>query len=177
MALLLGHRISVDFDLFSDNPIKKTLLGKVEGVFEKFPRQIILNNSSELTIMLGNKKITFFHYTFKKVLSLETGEPIEILSAKEILTTKAYSIGRRGVYKDYVDLYVGLKENIVSLSEIIKLAGEKYGTNFFNDRLFLEQLLYLDDIEEVEIIMKDRIRPTKKELLDFFAEKISEIKI
>ncbi len=95
---------------------------------------------------------------------------------KEILASKAYSVGRRGVYKDYVDLYVGLKENLTSLAEIIEMAKEKY-SEAFNDRLFLEQLLYLDDIEEIEIIMLNSQKPTKEELLDFFTEKIGEFKL
>jgi len=176
LALLIGHRISVDFDFFSDKPIKKTLLKKVEELFKKLPQQIILNTGEELTIIIGNTKITFLHYPFKKILPLESKEGIYIMSAKEILASKAYSVGRRGVYKDYLDLYIGLNENIASLSEIIDIAKEKY-LSAFNDRLFLEQLIYLDDIEEVEIVMIDRPLPTKKELKDFFSKKISEIKL
>jgi len=176
LALLTGHRVSVDFDLFSDNKIKKTLLKRVEVIFKKFPQQTILNTSDELTIIIGNTKITFLYYPFKKILPLESNKPISVLSAKEILVSKAYSIGRRGIYKDYVDLYIGLNENIASLSEIIQLAKEKY-LSAFNDRLFLEQLVYLDDIEEVEIVMIDKSLPSKKDLKDFFSKKISEIKL
>ncbi|OIO29180.1 hypothetical protein AUJ22_01890 [Candidatus Nomurabacteria bacterium CG1_02_31_12] len=176
LAFLIGHRISIDFDFFSDKPIKKTLIKKVEKVFSKFQIQIILNTSDELTILVDNTKITFLYYPFPKILPLETDNKIQILSTKEILASKAYSIGRRGVYKDYVDLYVGLKDNLISLSEIIDIAKNKYGT-IFNDRLFLEQLLYLDDIEEAEIIMINRPLPSKRELIDFFSNKISEIKL
>lgn len=176
LALLVGHRISVDFDFFSDEPIKKTLLKKVEELFLGFQIQVILNTKDELTVIINNTKITFLFYPFKKILPLEKDGQIQILSIKEILTSKAYSIGRRGVYKDYVDLYIGLKENLISLSEIIDLAKEKYN-EAFNDRLFLEQLLYLDDVEEMEIIMIERPLPPKKELVDFFSNKISEIKL
>jgi predicted nucleotidyltransferase component of viral defense system len=176
LALLVGHRMSVDFDFFSDNPIKKTLLKKIEEIFSKFGIQVILNTKDELTIIIGSTKITFLYYPFRKVLPLETDGKIQILSIKEILASKAYSIGRRGIYKDYVDLYVGLNDNLITLLEILDIAKNKYGLAF-NDRLFLEQLLYLDDIEEMEIIMINRPLPTKKELVDFFSNKISEIKI
>ena len=176
LALLVGHRISIDFDFFSDKPIKKTLIKKIEEIFSKFQIQIVLNTSDELTVIIGDTKITFLHYPFPKILPLEIDGKIQILSAKEIFVSKAYSIGRRGIYKDYVDLYVGLKDNLIFLSEILQIAKNKYGI-VFNDRLFLEQLLYLDDIEEIEITMINRALPSKKELLDFFSNKISEIKI
>ena len=176
LALLVGHRISIDFDFFSDKIIKKTLLKKVEDTFSKFKIQVVLNTKDELTIIIENTKITFLFYPFAKILPLETDDLIQILSAKETLATKAYSVGRRGAYKDYVDLYIGLNENITSLQEIISIAKEKYN-DAFNDRLFLEQLLYLDDIEEMEIIMVGRPLPSKKELLDFFSKKISEINL
>ena len=176
LALLVGHRISVDFDFFSDTPIKKTLIKKVEDIFSKFKIQIVLNTKDELTLTINNTKITFLYYPFPKVLPLETNNNTKILSVKEILASKAYSIGRRGILKDYIDLYVGLNDNLTSLRDIISIAKEKY-MEAFNDRLFLEQLLYLDDIEEIEVLMINRPLPSKKELTDFFSKKISELNL
>ncbi len=79
---------------------------------------------------------------------------------------KAYTLGRRRSFKDYVDLYVIFLEKIISLGLVISDAKQKY-KDAFNDRLFLEQLLYTDDIEDEEIlwIMKSR---TKEEMKGFF---------
>ena len=148
LALLVGHRVSLDFDLFSDKPIKKTLLKSVESVFEQRVVSPLVNTKNELTV----------------------------LSVKEIFATKAYTIGRRGAYKDYVDLFVGLSDNLISLSELIELAARKYGDGF-SDRLFLEQLLYLDDVEVIEVSMLGRPLPDKKELAAFFSKKISELQL
>jgi len=175
-ALLVGHRISVDFDLFSNKPIKKTLLDKVDEVFSKFERQVIVNKKTELTVLINEVKVTFLEYPFPVVLSKEKNIPIEILSAKEILATKAYSIGRRGAYKDYVDVYIGLNEGVAGLEEIIRLAEEKYGGSF-NGRIFLEQLTYLDDIEEADIIMLDSTLPSRQELINFFSREISKLEL
>ena len=103
-------------------------------------------------------------------------EPVDLLSAKEILATKAYSIGRRGSFKDYVDLYVGLRESVASLGEIIELAKRKY-EDAFNDRLFLEQLLYLDDVDEITLLMRSGQQPTKQLILDFFTKAIVQLKL
>jgi hypothetical protein len=94
---------------------------------------------------------------------------------EEIAATKAYTIGWRGSFKDYVDLYFCLKERVIDLAGIIKLAEKKYGPEF-NARLFLEQLVLLDDIEDTKIVFLKR-KVTKKEAERFFRKMIKEIKI
>jgi hypothetical protein len=52
-------------------------------------------------------------------------ENVPLLSVREIAATKAYTIGRRGCYKDYVDLYFILLEGHATLTEIIESAEKK----------------------------------------------------
>lgn len=166
LALQIGHRISIDFDLFNQNNIQKDLLKKVETVFKKKHISVAINNSEELTVTIDTVKITFLKYPFHLLLPLETIGGIHILSTKEIASTKAYTIGRRGSYKDYVDIYYILKEQHTSLEEIIELADKKFGGEF-NSRLFLEQLLFMDDIDDIELVfLKEKI--DKKNIKDFF---------
>lgn len=175
LALQIGHRVSVDFDLFSPSPIKKTLLARVEKTYEGIPIEILVNDSRELTLLIQGVKHTFLHYPFPVVLPFEKNS-IDLLSAKEILATKAYTIGRRGAFKDYIDLYAGINFGISSFQEIINLALEKYD-DAFNDRLFLEQTVYLDDITEDTIIMIGRSAPTKQDIANFFSGEITKLKI
>jgi hypothetical protein len=127
-----------------------------------------VTSSDELTLLIAGVKFTFLHYPFPVMFPLETSGPLPILAAKEILATKAYTIGRRGELKDYIDLYTGMRGGWSSLCDIIALAQTKYG-NGFNDRLFLEQLMYLDDVDEAEIVMKTGPVPTKSELIQYFS--------
>jgi hypothetical protein len=174
LALQIGHRISIDFDLFSSNSIKRTLLGKVEAVYAPRPLEVVTNNSRELTFLVHGVKYTFLHYPFPPILPLTQNEPVDLLSPKEILATKAYTIGRRGSLKDYIDLYTGISERVSTLAGVIELARQKYGDTF-SDRLFLEQLLYLDDVSEVAINMIHREIPTKDKLVNFFQKQIEDI--
>ncbi len=174
LALQLGHRVSVDFDLFCDAPIKRTLLPRVEEVYEHAPMTILVNTNQELTFIVHGVKHTFAHYPFLALLPFEESGPVPLLSAKEILATKAYTVGRRGSFKDYVDLFVGVRNGVASLQEIIMLATRKYG-DAFNDRLFLEQLIYLDDVTEDALTMFEHAVPTKQELISFFSGEIARI--
>ena len=175
LALQIGHRVSVDFDLFSGTSIKRTLTKKVEELYRAVPQEPMVSNRSELTYRIGDVKFTFLHYPFPVLLPLNQNGPIPILSAKEILAAKAYTIGRRGEFKDYVDLHAGLSGGYSSLGEIIELAQKKYG-GVFNDRLFLEQLVYLDDVEETGIVMKSGSLPTKTDLITYFTSLIRDIR-
>lgn len=175
LALQMGHRKSADFDLFSKEEIDKNILDKVKRVFPQNSVSLSVDNPDELTILIDGTKITFLKYPFPLFSGLVDCEGVKLLSIKEIAATKAYTIGRRGSYKDYIDLYFIVSESYSNLNEIIELAEKKFGGEF-NSRLFLEQLVYLEDVKDTEIIfLKQAIN--KKELKDFFQEKIGEIKI
>jgi hypothetical protein len=174
LALQIGHRISIDFDFFTDDFISENLLNLVEKAFSGRKVLLSVNNSEELTVFIDKVKITFLRYPFPLIGSLLNYEGVKIMEAKEIAATKAYTIGRRGSFKDYLDLYFCLRERIISLDEIIGLAEKKYGQEF-NARLFLEQLVLLEDVEDTKIVfLKKKI--SKKEIEKFFREEIGKIK-
>src|ERR1700730_18378185 len=70
LALQINHRVSVDFDLFSDDPIDRALLDRAETVFSESPREVLVNNTGELTLVIDGIKCTFLHYPFAPILSL-----------------------------------------------------------------------------------------------------------
>lgn len=175
LALQISHRISIDFDFFNSKEITKNLLSKVKRVFKENKVLISVNNSDELTIFIDDIKITFLKYPFSPVFNFVECNNINLLSVKEIAASKAYTIGRRDSYKDYIDIYYIIAEKYSNLDEIIGIAEKKY-KNEFNSRLFLEQLIYLKDIKKEKIIfLKDEI-DTKK-LENFFKKEIRKIDI
>ncbi|MBU1179418.1 nucleotidyl transferase AbiEii/AbiGii toxin family protein [Patescibacteria group bacterium] len=175
LALQIGHRISVDFDFFGKKEIEKKLFNKIKKVFKGSTISTAVNNKEELTVFVDNVKLTFLHYPFPLILKRKKYKGINFLSVKEIAATKAYTIGRRGTFKDYVDLYFIIKNKCSSLEQIIKLAQKKYKEEF-NARLFLEQLIYLEDIEDIEIVfLKKKI--AKQAIQNFFENEIKKIKL
>lgn len=147
LALQIGHRRSVDFDLFAQEAIEKRLLRNAKRVFATESVAVSVNNPDELTVFVSGVKVTFLHYPFPRVAPLARSQRVPLFRTAELAAMKAYTIGRRAEFKDYVDLYAVLVGRRVTLPRILTLARKKYGTDF-NDRLFLEQLLALDDVEE-----------------------------
>lgn len=175
LALQIGHRLSFDFDLFTAKPISPRFLRQAERIFKEFKIKPLVNNKDELTLLVSGTKLTFLRYPYPVVRKLINFKGINLLTAAEIAATKAYTIGRRGSYKDYVDLYFVLKKRLSSLSDIIKIAETKYGDDF-NNRLFLEQLIYLEDIKDVKIkFLKEKI--SLKKLREFLIKQVSKIKL
>jgi len=175
LALQLGHRTSIDFDLFWKKEIPKDLLFKIEKIFKNSKIEVIVNHPEQLTIKIKGINLTFAKYPFPVISKFIFFEGIKILPALEIAAMKAYALGRRATFKDYVDLYFVIKEKIATLEEIIKLCQKKYKKEF-DQRLFLEQLIYLKDIEKMEIqFLKKKV--TEREIEKFFEKEIKKIKI
>ncbi len=175
LALQIGHRMSDDFDLFTEKDISADLLEEVEKTFKESTIDIIINHSEQLSLIIDQTKVDFVKYPFSLISSLIEYEKVKIIKIPEIGAMKAYTIGRRATYRDYIDLYFILSEKHSSLPEIIKISKEKFKEHF-DPRLFLEQLVYLEDIQEEPIqFLKKKVG--KKELESFFQEEIKRIRL
>lgn len=173
LALQMGHRISVDFDLFSNKKITSNLLEKVKRVFEGFDIKVIINNPDQLAVKINGVKIDFVSYPFSPILGFISFQGINILKIPEIAAMKAHALDRRPALKDYIDLYFILKGEYLNLEEIIDLADKKYKEEF-NARLFLEQLIYLEDVRDAKINFLEK-PVLKEELQKFFEKEIKNI--
>ena len=98
-----------------------------------------------------------------------------MLKIPEIAAMKAHTLDKRPAMKDYVDLYFILKRGYLDLKKIIDLADKKYKEEF-NARLFLEQLIYLEDVREVKINFLEK-PVSKTQIQKFFEEEIKKIKL
>jgi hypothetical protein len=148
LALQLAHRKSYDFDVFNSKPISKRFLLKVRDHFERV--QILVDTSDELSLVTPfGVKISFVFYPFHPLYKIIPTHGLSIHSWKDIALDKAYSIGRRGEWRDYVDLYFCMK-NGFSLEGIIKGARKKF-RDLFSEKLFLSQLCYFGDIKDYSI--------------------------
>lgn len=162
LALQLVHRKSFDFDFFSSSKISNKLLEKLSQTIEI--NNVVVDNPDELTFFTKNNiKVTFLYYPFKPSSSpIKAKNGLLYFPAKEIALQKAYVIGRRGEYRDYFDLYIIFKKSIISLNQLIPAAKKVYG-NLFDEKLFLEQLVYFGDISNFEVISVDKTPPASPE--------------
>jgi len=175
LAMQLGHRISIDFDMFWKKDIPQNLLRKIRRIFEGSKIRVKVNHSEQLSVDIDGVKVDFVKYPYPLILKPIKYQGINILKIPEIAAMKAQTLGQRITYKDYIDLYFILKNKIVSIVKIINICQKKYKDEF-NARLFLEQLVCIEDVEEVKIqFLKKPVG--KEKMKKFFENEIRKIKL
>ena len=153
IALYLGHRRSIDFDLFKFAPLnRKKNLDKVRS--SGFTSMVTWNVADQMNLVVNDVKLTFFQYPFQIKADNDFDGIIRLPELLDLAAMKAYALGRRSKWKDYVDLYFLLKEQF-SFDIISQRATDIYG-DLFSDKLFRAQLSYFEDVdytEEVDYII------------------------
>lgn len=169
IALHLGHRHSIDFDLFSKKKFGNlSLLNKILRRWKT--DQIIVNKLDELTLTIQGVKFTFFRYPFEIKYTENFEGIIKIPDLLTLAAMKAFAMGQRNKWKDYVDLYFIIKDHFF-VGEISKKAKQLFAGNF-NEKLFRSQLAYFEGInyeEAVEYLpgFKTKDSVIKKALMEF----------
>jgi len=148
IALQIGHRRSIDFDLFTTKDFDNDKIRQITRTTYQIQKTFI-ENPQELTILVENVKFTFYKYPFNISFSKRYKDIINIPDLFTLATMKAFALGKRAKWKDYVDLYFIFKKH--SLSSVISKTKEIFGAEF-NEKLFREQLSYFDDIDYSETI-------------------------
>ncbi|OGH42557.1 MAG: hypothetical protein A3H79_03900 [Candidatus Levybacteria bacterium RIFCSPLOWO2_02_FULL_36_8b] len=150
VALHLGHRESLDFDLFSfsgfnNYSIKATIAQNLAI------DTVLVNKKGEYTFLINGVKFTFFQFPYKISYSESFDNIVKLPDILTLGAMKAFALGRRAKWKDYVDLYFILKEHH-TISEITVKGVEIFG-NEFNEKIFRTQLAYFEDIDYLEQII------------------------
>jgi hypothetical protein len=148
IALHIGHRRSIDFDLFTTHDIKRrNIRNRIEK--EGFAVESVLYEAfDQLHVIVNSVKITFFNFPYEVAHPIDFEGIILIPALLDLAAMKTYALGGRAKWKDYVDLYFVLKD-YHNLKEISSRAAEIF-RNSFNAKLFREQLCYFDDIDYSE---------------------------
>jgi len=170
IALHIGHRKSVDFDLFSNKEFTNRQIRNKIIKNKKKIEHVFVDEKNEFTVLIDGVKCTFLYYPFKIKFSKKLEDKITLPDLLTLSAMKAYTLGRRNKWKDYVDLYFIMK-NHYSIEKITKKAKLIFG-NEFNEKIFKVQLAYFEDIdysEKVIFTKTSKVSDTiiKKELTKF----------
>ena len=153
IALNLGHRRSIDFDMFKPSDInhKKNLDRLTESGFPCLVTRRV--KEYPFPIKASEKFDTFFR----------------LPSLLQLTAMKSYALGRRSKWKDYVDLYFLLKD-FFTIEEISACANQIY-SNLYSEKMFRAQLCYFEDVdytEEVEYMIPNP--PSNEEIRNSLTE-------
>lgn len=149
IALQIGHRRSIDFDLFTGKPIDKLKI-KPKFLSPYAIQKVLWEDKEQIHLMANHVKITFFHYPFNIQANVPFQHFLKMPDLLSLAAMKALALGGRAKWKDYVDLFFLLKEYF-TLQEISGKAKQLFEGSF-NPKLFREQLAYYDDVDYSEAV-------------------------
>ena len=148
LALNLGHRKSIDLDLFTPNTFNSKDLEKYLIDKYDFKESFIENNTLKGSI--NNIKIDCITYPYPLIEPISCEEGIRICSIKDIAAMKLSAIADSGSrLKDFVD--VACLSTRLTLNEMLKSYDDKFKNT--NEISPIKALTYYEDIKEKEPIM------------------------
>ena len=168
IALYLGHRRSIDFDMFKPTAINhKKNLDRLTGA--GFPCSVTRRVTEQMNIIVNDVKVTFFQYPFPVQPTEKFETYFRLPSLLTLAAMKAYALGRRSKWKDYVDLYFLLRD-CFSIEDIAQCATTIFG-DLFSEKIFRALLCYFEAVdytEEVDYLIPNP--PTEEEIRNSLTE-------
>ncbi len=172
VALYIGHRRSIDFDLFKFAPIKpKSLVTKISE--SGFSYDVTRRVTEQLNVTIHNVKFTFYEYPFQIESPTSFEGVLRMPTLVDLAAMKAYALGRRSKWKDYVDLYFILKE-MYTIKQISDRASVIFD-QLFSQKLFRAQLSFFTDVDYSEPIEYMGTPISKNEIREFLVERAIDL--
>ncbi len=148
LALMLGHRLSRDFDFFSADLFnEEVLIQKLIGLNNL---TIVAKDQHTLHLTLKDIKVSFLGYQYPllfqtKKYQSDIGISIDVADERDIACMKISAVSSRGTKRDFVDLYTVAQ--LYNLSELFELFKHKFSLTPYNNVHILKSLTYFADAE------------------------------
>ncbi len=139
IALQLGHRESIDLDLFTIRPFSNTII--LNSLPKKFFVKTLVEEPNVLMLEINDVKVDFIKMSYPILFPTIEIEKVRMLGLKDIAPMKLKAIAQRGSKKDFYEIYYLLNE--MSLTSIF----ENFKSKFNLQDIFhiIKSLMYFDD--------------------------------
>ena len=146
LALYLGHRVSVDIDLFTQEGF---FCGPLIQAIKK-RHEIIVENAAERDTLIAEVKgvrLSLFRYPYPLFEPLTHNPYYDVLLASpiDIAAMKVVAIVQRGTAKDFIDLKALISAYNFTLEYLMTKVQEKYGVSKDYSYQVKRGLVFFDD--------------------------------
>jgi len=143
LALQIGHRTSVDIDLFSDFEFDAGQM--LENLSADFDFRFFYSAKNTLKGSIGKTQVDILAHRYPYVSDPVIIENIAMASTEDIIAMKLNAISTSGQrVKDFIDIYYLLRQ--YSLAEMIGFYKTKYAT--YNEVNVLKSITWFEDIDQ-----------------------------
>ena len=161
-AFYLRHRLSEDLDFFSEKEeVNLRVLTRILGKFEKQIKAAKVEQRS--TFGIHNfffhfpdeevLKVDFSYYPFLRIERGTKFKSIIIDSAYDIAVNKVHTIAMQPRARDYIDIYILIKERDYSFKDLLMKAKAKFDWHIDSAQLGT-QLLKAQDVKDFPRMVK-----------------------
>jgi len=142
LALYLGHRKSIDIDLFSNFEFDTARM--LENISHDFRFQLFYSAANTLRGSIGNIKTDIIAHRYPYIKEPVIFDNYSVLSIEDIIAMKLNAIMTSGQrIKDFIDIYFLLGK--YSITDMLSFYKSKYSQE--NDTLILKSLIYFDEVD------------------------------
>ncbi|MFM9840299.1 MAG: nucleotidyl transferase AbiEii/AbiGii toxin family protein [Cyclobacteriaceae bacterium] len=143
LALQLGHRNSIDIDLFSKDDFTDQ---EIEQLLKpKYTYTATLSRKNTVLAVVNNIKTDFIKHDYPFIQPPITEEGITFLSKEDIAAMKFHAIIQSGKrLKDFIDVYYLLQH--FSMQQMIEFFTQKY--SYSNPMIAMKAINFFDEIDE-----------------------------
>lgn len=139
LALQLGHRLSVDLDLFGEElPDRNRVISELEEEAKPLSHQDYF-----YAFEIRDVKVDILRFPYPLIRPIIEEEGIRMASLEDIAAMKIIAVANRGSKKDFFDIAILLQH--FSLPEMLSFHQEKTKTEL--PFYVLKSLCYFDDAE------------------------------
>lgn len=148
LALRMGHRKSVDLDLFTIDDFDLQELREL--LVNKYNLRVSYEKGKTLKGFINNVKIDLIKYDYPQVCSVETIEGIRFESIPDVIAMKLSAICDNGSrMKDFID--IAFLSSKYSFDDMLKFYSTKFPAS--NQMMLAKALVYFADIDFNEDIV------------------------
>jgi hypothetical protein len=142
LSLKLGHRISIDIDLFSTSSFTSKELA--QHLIEHYDAEKVRTLTNAVFCLINGVKVDLLSHQYPLIRHLDVLDGVRMVSLEDIAAMKLnaiYGSGRR--LKDFVDMYVLLEK--FSLDQMLQSCNTKY--HDLNIQLVKYAVIYHENID------------------------------
>jgi hypothetical protein len=141
LALMLGHRESVDIDLFGVLDFTGDHLYELQDIGSV---RVVYRSKHINTFFIDGIKVDFVNYRYPWLEDLPIIEGVKLASKRDIAAMKLNAVTGRGSKKDFIDLYYLLKE--FSFEQMFQFYMDKFDDG--NPYLVRKSLVYFQNADK-----------------------------
>jgi hypothetical protein len=144
LALHLGHRRSVDLDLFSAETLESEVILQRAQKLSGF--SLLTMTEGSLQSEIRSVKVSFLSYVYPVLFPLRIFQGMNVADPRDIACMKISAIAGRGTKRDFIDLYSVAE--LYDLRQLLDWFKQKYVRTNYSIVHILKSLTYFEDAEQ-----------------------------